>query len=250
MFRRPRQTTADGLSLRLSKILHPIPVIPWSALAMWYLGVPVGVGAPMIVVRDAANYPTAQSRLAKAGFKRSVPNRNPHPQQMLGGINAGYHRVDRSCAVFDYRDDDPSDKAMQLYLYLFPNLFAHVFDGWRWQEAPRHETAQRYESYGNLHYALERALVGSLVRAAVEEESATGFSAWGEDLRSCVAMMNGYLEVDNDALDYCADEQVVDWYSRNFGRIREARFGPMDHRVSKRLGSGREMPVDTRGNPI
>ncbi|RAK79167.1 uncharacterized protein BO72DRAFT_506226 [Aspergillus fijiensis CBS 313.89] len=208
MFRRPRQTTADNLSLRLSKMLQPIPVIPWSALAMWYLGVPVGVGAPMIVVQDA-DYPIAQSRLAKAGFTRSVPNRNPHPaiiashpspQQMLTQINAGYHRVDRSCAVFDYPNDDPKDKDMQLYLYLFPNSLAHVFDGWRWQEAPRHETgatvaaaAQRYESYGNLHYALERALVESVVRAAVEEESATGFSAWGEDLRCCVAMMNGWV---------------------------------------------------------
>ncbi|RAH49730.1 uncharacterized protein BO95DRAFT_459696 [Aspergillus brunneoviolaceus CBS 621.78] len=206
MFRRPRQNR-HNLSLRLSKILQPIPVIPWSALAMWYLGVPVGVGAPMIVVQDA-DYPTAQSRLAKDGFTRSVPNRNPHPaiiarhpnpQQMLAEINAYYHRVDRSCAVFDYPDDDPKDKDMQLYL--FPNSFAQVFDGWQWQEAPRDETgatvaaaaAQRYESYGNLHYALERALVESVVRAAVEEESATGFSAWGKDLRYWVAMMNGWV---------------------------------------------------------
>ncbi|PYI26881.1 hypothetical protein BP00DRAFT_419308 [Aspergillus indologenus CBS 114.80] len=226
-------------------------------------------GAPMIVVQDA-DYPAAQSLLAKAGFQRSVPNRNPHPvitarhpnpEQMLAEINAGYQRLDRSCAVFDYPDADPAEQGMQVYL--FPNAFAHAFDG---RNAPQNETrapeaaaaaaaaaAPRYESYGNLHYALERALVESFVRAAVEEESETeagGFSKWGLSLQSCVAMMNGYLEVDNDALDDCADARVVDWYSRHFGRIREARFGPIDRRISKRLGSGREMPVDMRGNPI
>ncbi|PYI18064.1 hypothetical protein BO99DRAFT_461561 [Aspergillus violaceofuscus CBS 115571] len=267
MFRGPQQTSPDELSLRLSEVLQPIPVVPWSALAMGYLGVPVGVGAPMIVVQDA-DYPAAQSLLAQAGFQRSVPNRNPHPvitarhpnpQQMLAEINAGYQRLDRSCAVSDYPDDDPAEQGMQGYL--FPNSFAHAFDC---QIAPENETrapeaaaaaaaaAPRYESYGNLHYALERALVESLVRAAVEEESETeaGFSRWGLSRRSCVAMMHGYLEVDNDALDDCADARVVDWYSRHFGRIREARFGPIDRRISKRLGSGREMPVDMRGNPI
>ena len=62
--------------------------------------------------------------------------------------------------------------------------------------------------------------------------------------------MAGYLEVNNDILDKCVDERAVEWYSANFGRIHEARFGPMDLRVSKRLGSGKEMPVDIRGDPI
>lgn len=61
--------------------------------------------------------------------------------------------------------------------------------------------------------------------------------------------MTGYLEVNNDILDHCPNKQAVEWYSTKFGRIREAKFGPMDRRVSKRLGSGKEMPVDMR-NPI
>jgi hypothetical protein len=63
-------------------------------------------------------------------------------------------------------------------------------------------------------------------------------------------MMTAYLEVDNDILDSCSNERAVKWFSVTYGRIHEEKFGPLDRRVSKRLGSGREMPVDMRGNPL
>ena len=63
-------------------------------------------------------------------------------------------------------------------------------------------------------------------------------------------MMQGYLEVNNDILDNCADEWAVEWYSMHFGRIHEAQYGGWDLQVSKCLDSGKEMPVDMRGNPI
>lgn len=59
--------------------------------------------------------------------------------------------------------------------------------------------------------------------------------------------MVGYVEVSNGILDNCADERAVEWHSVNFGQIREENFGPFDRRVSKRLGSKRDMSVDTRG---
>lgn len=63
-------------------------------------------------------------------------------------------------------------------------------------------------------------------------------------------MMWGYLEVNNDILDNCADKRAVELHSKRFGRIREAQYGKLDLWVSKRLGSRKEMPVDMRGNPI
>ena len=69
-------------------------------------------------------------------------------------------------------------------------------------------------------------------------------------VKAWIAMMVSYLEVNNDILDNCADERVVEWYSTHFGRIHEAQYGGWDLRVSKRLGSAKEMPVDMRGNPI
>ncbi|KAJ5210088.1 hypothetical protein N7491_009900 [Penicillium cf. griseofulvum] len=259
MFRRMRQTEPDKLSIRLSKTLQPLTVVPWGALAMWHLGVPIAVGAPMIVVQDD-DYTATIERLESAGFYRSVPNRapppeimenHPNPQQMLEEINAGYNRLDRYCAVFDYPRGDPAEKSLQVYL--FPNSFAHIFE----EDIPRSSSkirdaapTKRYETYGNLHYPQEWALVESFVKAAIDEEREAGFSAWGESLRSWISLMTGYLEVDNDVLDHCQDKQAVDWYSHNFGRIREANFGPIDRRVSKRLGSGREMPIDMRGNHI
>ena len=62
--------------------------------------------------------------------------------------------------------------------------------------------------------------------------------------------MRGYLEVNNDIFDDCADVQAVEWYSTHFGRIHEDQYGEWDLQVLERLGSGREMPVDMRGNLI
>jgi hypothetical protein len=62
--------------------------------------------------------------------------------------------------------------------------------------------------------------------------------------------MTGYLEVDNGVLDHCLDKSAVEWHSTNFHRIHEANFDPIDRRISKRLGSGKELPIDLRGNPI
>jgi hypothetical protein len=63
-------------------------------------------------------------------------------------------------------------------------------------------------------------------------------------------MMVGYLDVNNDILDLCENHRAVEWESVHFGRVREARYGPWDRRITKRLGSGKEMPVDMRGNPV
>lgn len=63
-------------------------------------------------------------------------------------------------------------------------------------------------------------------------------------------MMRGYLEVNNDILDGCTDERAVEWYSTHFSQIHEDQHDEWNFRVSKRLGSGKEMPVDMRGNPI
>lgn len=120
-------------------------------------------------------------------------------------------------------------------MYVIPNSFAHVLQ----EDIPRSSTdigdtarTTRFQSYGSLYYPLEQPLVESFVKAAIDEETEAGFSAWGESLRSWVSLMTGYLEVDNDAFDLCPDKRAVDWYSRNFGRIHEA------------------MPIDMRGSPL
>ncbi|KKK22387.1 hypothetical protein ARAM_002225 [Aspergillus rambellii] len=187
--------------------------------------------APMIVVQDD-DYTAAIERLEGAGFSQSVPNRapppevmedHPNPQQMLEEINAGHHRLDRSCAVFNYPHGDPAEQSLQVYL--FPNPFARLFQediSHPWSEIRDAASATWYKTYDNLHYPLEQALVESFVKAAIDEETETGFSAWGESLRSWISLMTGYLEVDNDVLDDCPDRQAVEWYSHNFGRIHEA----------------------------
>jgi hypothetical protein len=211
------------------------------------------------VVQDN-DYTAAIEKLKSAGFVQTMPNRtpapeiierHPNPQQMLEQINAGYKRLDRSCAVFDYPSGYSAGKDMQLYL--FPNSFTHfslqdISDSSN--EIKSTEITKQFDIYGNLYYPLKQALVESFVKAIIDEEKDIGFSPWASLLQSWISMMTGYLEVNNDILDSCLDEQAVEWYSTKFGRIHEAKFGPMDRRISKRLGSGKEMPVDMRGNPI
>lgn len=213
----------------------------------------------MIIVLDN-DYTAAIEKLEQAGFLRNKPNRDPapeiledhpEPQKVLDDINAGYKRHDRYVTVFDYPKHDPTEKDMQLYL--FPNSFAHIpFEevSSSSNEKASAATNKHFDTYQNLRYPLEKALVESFVKVAIDEEKELGISAWCESLRCWVSFMAGYLEVNNDILDHCSDKEAVEWYSTNFGRIREAKFGPLDRRISKRLGSGRELPIDMRGNPI
>ncbi|EER43831.1 conserved hypothetical protein [Histoplasma capsulatum H143] len=200
--------------------------------------------ATMVVVQDE-DYTVAIEKFENAGFTRSIPNRTPplevmedhsNPQRMLEEINAGYKRLDCSCAVFDYPQGDPAEKGLQMYL--FPNSFTHIplEDNLHSSNNIAYPaTTEQFDIYKSLCYPLERALVESFVKAVIDEETESGHSAW---------------EVNNDILDHCSDKQAVEWYSTNFDRIHEAKFGPMDRRISKRLGSGKELPIDMRGNSI
>lgn len=64
--------------------------------------------------------------------------------------------------------------------------------------------------------------------------------------------MVSYLKVNNDIFDDWdfVDDRAKDWYNREFGRAREEKYGPWDRRISKRIGSNKEIPVDARGNPL
>jgi len=59
--------------------------------------------------------------------------------------------------------------------------------------------------------------------------------------------MVGYLDVNCDNLDGYPDSRVVEWFSTHFGRTYEAKHGPFDRSITKRLGSKHEMPIDVRG---
>lgn len=176
----------------------------------------------------------------------------PDPQAVLAEINAGYRSLDLSSTTFNY----PSRFSLEgTQLVLISNSFAHL------PLRPIHSTSSatgprpllptsHYNVYKNLFYPVEQALVESFVKAALDEEKDNDISPWAELLRAWIAMMGGYLEVNNDVLDMCEDEQAVEWFSVHFGRKHEVAYGPWDRRITKRLGSGKEMSVDMRGNPV
>ncbi|EEP82175.1 predicted protein [Uncinocarpus reesii 1704] len=258
MFRRPRATEPDRHAAAVARILNPLPVWPWAGSAMNYLGVPVVLGASMLVVRDE-DYTVACQKLKDAGFTQTFPDRapapevlaaHPDPQKVIDEINAGFKRLDRSCTVFDYPAHHPH---LGTQVFLLPNSFTHL--PLQNIALSSHTTKdllaeKQYNTYGNLHYPLEAALVESIVKAAIDDEDELGYSTWGEELGCWLSLITGYLEVNSDILDRCADSKAVEWYSIHFGRVRESKYGPMDRRISKRLGSQREMPVDMRGNLI
>ncbi|KAL4900890.1 hypothetical protein BDW74DRAFT_182220 [Aspergillus multicolor] len=109
-------------------------VIAWGALAMWHLGVPIAVGGPVLVVRDD-DYEPAIEKLESAGFTRSVLDRapppeimanHPNPKLVLEKINAGYKRVDRTCAVSDYPLGDVAERGAQVYVFSASSAHLHV----------------------------------------------------------------------------------------------------------------------------
>lgn len=215
----------------------------------------------MVAVRDE-DYQVACQKLKDSAFNAVVPDhkpapellaRLPDPDRVMRMVNKQYERLDQSTTTFDY--PTTHRLADRLKLTLLPNSFAHlpILDVTSDFEPDAITIPNKnYDIYGNIFHPLERTLVESLAKGVLsdEDDEDAPTSVWGESLSTWVAMMVSYLEVNNDILDDCSDERVVEWFSVNFGRIHEEKFGPWDTRVSKRLGSGREMPVDMRGNPL
>ena len=196
------------------------------------------------MVRDK-DYQMAIQSLLTSGFVSTVPDRTPppevmehlpDPQAVLADINEGYKSLDQSSTTFNYPD---SHSERQEQVVLIRNSFAHI--PWR-----RPDTVSHYVEYGNLLYPLERPLIESFVRGVISDEKDDYCSSWGELLKAWISMMVGYLDIDNDILDLCEDERAVAWYSTNFGR----KYGEIDRRITKRLGSGKQVPFDMRGRTL
>ncbi|KXG52213.1 uncharacterized protein PGRI_084970 [Penicillium griseofulvum] len=259
MFRRPRETQPDPITLEVGEILAPLVIFPWGPLAMNYLGVPIVLGTAMIAVHDD-DYQTACQRLQDNEFRVAVPDRRPAPEllerlpdpdKVMKKVNKKYERLDKSTTLFDYPVDH--HLAGGLKLIVVPNSFANLpTPGVTDESTPNSLSTKDYDIYGNISHPLEHTLVESFAKGVLKDEDDEDCptSIWGDSLSTWVAMMVSYLEIDNDILDSCSDERAVEWFSVNYGRIHEEKFGPWDRRVSKRLGSGKEMPVDMRGNPL
>lgn len=169
-------------------------------------------------------------------------SRLPDPQAVIDEINEGYRRLDEATTTFDF----PENLSIQEQLTLIPNSFVHLPSV---KDSSYH---QEYVSFDNLWYPCERALVSSFVQTIIDDEDINKYSRWIDTLRSWIAYMVNYLEVNNDIFDdwEFVDSRAEEWYSIAFGRAREEKHGPWDRRISKRIGSTKEMPVDARGNPL
>ena len=212
----------------------------------------------MFVVRDE-HHQTAIQKLKDSGFTQAPPDRRvapeimeslPDPQAALDQINKGYERLDCYCTSFQFPPHLPFSGDQ---IFLMPDSFAHLpLDNIDMASNQSNQRAQptHYKVYGNLLYLLEATLVESFVKGVIDDIDEVGISPWQLLLKAWISMMRGYLEVNNDILDDCADQRAVEWFSTHFGRIDEEQHGEWDLRISKRIGSGREMPVDMRGNPI
>ncbi|KAJ5594848.1 uncharacterized protein N7459_001056 [Penicillium hispanicum] len=255
MLRRPRQTLPDPIIIELGQTLAPLANFPWGPLAMTYLGVPIVINTATIVVDDK-DYQSACQKLKDSGFRATVPDRRPapeifaalpNPEEALQLVNKEYERLDQSTTLFEY----PVGHYLGLKVNLVPNSFAHLPMLYITGESKQDPSNQppNYNVYDNIFHPLEAALVESFVKGAIDDEHHGGLD-WGQSLTTWVAMMAAYLEVNNDILDACSDQQAVEWFSLKFGRKHEEEFGPWDRRVSKRIGSGKEMPVDMRGKPL
>ncbi|KAJ5801552.1 uncharacterized protein N7518_003620 [Penicillium psychrosexuale] len=252
MLRRPREAQPDAITSEIGAILAPLDIFPWGPLAMNYLGVPIVLGTAMIAVHDK-DYQTACQKLQQSEFHKTVPDRRPAPEllarlpdpdKVMRKVNKKYERLDKSTTIFDY----PANHHLAggLKLIVVPNSFANL----PIQDAASDVPTKKYEVYRNIFHPLEEALIESMAKGVLidEDDQNAPTSIWGDTLSTWIAMMVSYLEINNDILDSCPDKRAVQWFSGRYGRIHEEEFGPWDRRISKRLGSGREIPVDMRGN--
>ncbi|PYI08428.1 hypothetical protein BO78DRAFT_428253 [Aspergillus sclerotiicarbonarius CBS 121057] len=219
MFGKPREITPCEYTAEPVRALHPLPVVQWGPLALAQLGVPIVIGELV----ESGFRPISPKRIPRPEILEDLPN----PEEVIEKFNAGYRRLDQSTKTFEYPAHLPERTER---VVLIPNSFSHL----KLQTRP---------------------LVESFVKAALDDESIdeNGFldiTSWGDMLRSWLSMMAGYLGIENDILDDCDDERAVAWYSKNFGRVREETYGPLDRRISKRLGSGKEFAYDRRGVPL
>lgn len=213
----------------------------------------------MIVVQDE-DIEKASCKLVESGFMPSVTNRNPAPEiladhpdprAVLRQVNEGYERVDSICKTFNC--------SMHLtggfqQVLLIPGSFANLYiavDATAEVDTTSATLPELYYTkYNNILYPQPRKLLESFVRTAIDEETSAGFTSWAASIEAWISMMVGYLGLRNDVLDDCMDEKVLKWYSTHFGRLYESKYGPFDRRISKRLGSGKELPVDMSNRDI
>lgn len=214
----------------------------------------------MVVVQDD-DLERAACNLVESGFTLSAPNRNPapeiladhpDPQDVLRQVNEGYERVDSSCKTFDCPGHLIGGFQQVL---LIPSSFANLSIGVDPTTkvdatSATFATTTRFTTYSNILYPQPRTLLESFVRAAIDEETDASFTSWAASMEAWISMMVGYLGLENYALDDCSDEQVSTWFSTHFGRLYESQHGPFDRRISKRLGSGKELPVDMSGRDV
>jgi hypothetical protein len=94
-------------------------------------------------------------------------------------------------------------------------------------------------------------LASSFVQTVIDDDDGKQCSRWINVLNSLISFVIGYLDVSNDIFDDwdLLDERAKEWFSVNFGRARGEKFGPWDRRISRRLGSDKEMPVDASSMP-
>ncbi|KMP05806.1 hypothetical protein CIRG_05487 [Coccidioides immitis RMSCC 2394] len=227
MFRRPQDHEPDSEISQLGRILSPLRIYTWGPSAMSYLGVPIVISLPMVVVQDE-DLEKATRKLNDSGFIPSSPNRNPapeimaelpDPQAVLRQINEGYRRLDRSCKTFSC-----PNHLLESFeqILLIPSSFASLPELNATKQSAALTNAQ-YDTYGNILYPQQQTLLESFIRAALDEATNAGFTSWAASIRAWVSMMVGYLGLENDILDDCLDEHVATWYSTHFGRIHESK---------------------------
>lgn len=212
----------------------------------------------MLVVSDS-DYKPAIAKLHLAGFRATLPRRDPAPEvlqmlpdpaKMLRELHAEYAQLDRATTVFDY---PVRYRRSTVQMVLMPASYAHLSAFPALISVATEPTTSlngQYDVYKNVYYPLEHLLLESFIKVIVSDGDAPRMTQWVEDLNVWVGTICGYLDVENDAFDDCPDDAVREWFSEHWGRKREARFGPWDRRISKRLGSGKEMSHDMRRRPI
>ncbi|KAJ5371915.1 hypothetical protein N7517_003921 [Penicillium concentricum] len=178
---------------------------------MNYLGVPIVLGTAMIAVHDK-DYLTASQKLQDYEFRITVTDRRPAPELLarLPNPDKVMKKVNKKY--------ERLDKSTTLFDYPINH---HLAGGLKLNLVPN--------SFANL------PTPGVADDSMPDTVATKDYDIYG----NIFDPLEGTL-IESFAKGVISDE----------GRIHEEAFGPWDRRVSKRLGSKKEMPVDMRGNML
>jgi len=199
----------------VAKTLHPIRVAVWGEEAMGFLGVPTILNSYMLVPSEA-DFDSAVKKLTDANFLLAPWSYGSIDPEVLAKRSEITQRVHRK-AIPKYQMLDAQSARFHLPTSNFhPEKVVLLRSSYVEMRPPTDTLSlQQFTCHENLYYPDKLILLESFIKALLKDS----MNIW-RSLLGCWAISYVYctLMVDDDALDFCEDAKVREWFNEAIKR--------------------------------